>query len=118
VRAEVELAFSRVLALRERIELEREALKLVDDAADVVRKRVNAGEDTRLDGNLAAVEAERSRNQVTALDEQLIQVRSELAGLLQLPPATLPAVRGQLAPLMPDVTLETLLESAANRPQL
>jgi len=118
VRAEVELRFTRVLALQDRVDIERDALKLVEDAAKAVGKRVVAGEDSRLDGNLASVEAERGRNQLTVLQEQLIDARAELAALLQLPPNNLPEVTGviELAPTR--VTLESLLSSAADSPHL
>lgn len=118
VRAEVELRFTRVLALQNRIDIERSAVKLVEDAAAAVRKRVAAGEDSRLDGNLASVEAERSRNQLTVLQEQLIDARSELAASLQLPPTDLPEATGVIEVTSPSYTLESLLTNAANRPQL
>lgn len=118
VRAEVELRFVRVLALQNRIEIERDALKLVEDAAAAVRKRVAAGEDSRLDGNLASVEAERGRNQLTALQEQLVDARAELAVLLQLPPGRFPEAAGAIDVATGNYTLESLLGNAANRPQL
>lgn len=118
VRAQVELAFYRVLAFQQRIELERDALKVITDAAEVVRKRVDAGEDTRLEGNLAAVEAERGRNQLAALEEQLLQARADLAVLLQMPPGTFPEVAGQLMPPAPSYTLSDLLGNVQRRPQL
>jgi len=83
VRAEVESRFARVLSLQLRIQTEETTLNLIEDAAKAVGKRVAAGEDSRLDGNLARVEAERARNQVALLREQLIQARAELAALLQ-----------------------------------
>jgi len=118
VRGEVELAFTRVLALQQRIRLEQEALKVVEDAASAVRKRVEAGEDSRLEGNLSAVEAERTRNQLVILHEQLLQARADLAALLQLPPSNFPAVSGRLDAQAPPYSLDSLLASAASRPQL
>jgi cobalt-zinc-cadmium efflux system outer membrane protein len=112
----VEQRFSRVLALQKRIEIERDALKLIQDAADAVKKRVGAGEDSRLDGNLASVEAERARNQVTQLDEQLVQARADLAAFVQLPPSDFPEAIGELLPARPRYTLQDLLDSVANRP--
>jgi cobalt-zinc-cadmium efflux system outer membrane protein len=118
VRAEVELRFTRVLILQNRIDIEREALEIVENSAAVVRKRVAAGEDSRLDGNLASVEAERGRNQFTVLQEQLIDARSELAASLQLPPTNLPEAIGVAEVTPATYTLEFLLAEAANRPQL
>jgi len=118
VRAEIEQRFVRVLALQLRIATEEEALKLVDNAAAAVRKRVAAGEDSRLDGNVALVEAERGRNQLAALQEQLTEARAELASALQLAPDHLPEVAGELMPAIPRYTLEELLAAARQRPQL
>lgn len=118
VRAEVELRFTRVLILQNRIDIEREALKLVESSAAAVRKRVAAGEDSRLDGNLASVEAERGRNQLTVLQEQLIEARSELAASLQLPPTNLPEATGSIEVASASYNLDSLLENGANRPQL
>lgn len=114
--AAVEQRFTRVLALQKRIEIERDALKLIQDAATAVKKRVGAGEDSRLDGNLASVEAERARNQVTQLDEQLVQARVELAAVVQLPANDLPEAVGELLPVAPSYTLQELLDGVANRP--
>ena len=117
LRAEVEERFVRVLSLQTRVNLERENLDLVQRAAMAMGKRVAAGETRRLEGNLAAVEAERTRNQLGQLGENLIAARAELAQLLQLSPERLLEAEG-------DVTRTTtygraaLLEAAAGRPQL
>ncbi|MFH1820051.1 MAG: TolC family protein [Pseudomonadota bacterium] len=118
VRAEVESRFVRVLSLQSRIQTEEGTLNLIEDAAKAVGKRVAAGEDSRLDGNLARVEAERARNQVALLREQLIQARAELAALLQLPPNELPQVQGALDPAAVPYSLDDLLNAAAGRPVL
>ncbi len=117
-RAEVESRFVRVLSLQSRIQTEEETLKLIEDAAKAVGKRVAAGEDSRLDGNLARVDAERARNQVALLREQLVQARADLGALLQLPPSELPQVQGTLDPAAVPYSLEDLLNSAADRPAL
>ncbi len=96
LRAEVESRFVRVLSLQRRIRMEQQTLKLIENAAAAVGKRVKAGEDSRLDGNLAKVEAERTHNQAAMLREQLVQARAELASTLQLPAGTLPEVAGTL----------------------
>ena len=118
LRAEVEQRFVRVLSLQLRIQMEDQTLKLIEEAAMAVSKRVAAGEDSRLDGNLAKVEAERAQNQVSLLREQLAQARSDLASLLQLPADTLPDVDGSLDPVSTSYTLDELLTSTANRPLL
>ena len=53
-----------MLALQQRADTETQALKLFDDTAVAVQRRRQAGEDTRLDANVARVEAERARNQL------------------------------------------------------
>jgi cobalt-zinc-cadmium efflux system outer membrane protein len=81
--------------------------------------RFEAGEDTKLDNNLAGVELGRSRNQLESVRESLIQARAELAATVQLPPEQFPAAKGTLVvkPELP-YTLEQLAAAAASRPQL
>jgi outer membrane protein, heavy metal efflux system len=117
-RAEVESAFTQVLLLQMRLEAELRTLALVEEASSAVAKRVVAGEDTRLDGNLAAVEAERARNQVTTVQEQLIAARARLAVSLQLPPGSAPQVSGELTSMIPRYRLEDLVAGASRRPDL
>ena len=117
-RGEVERAFYEVLALQSRAASENEIAKLAQDAASAVGKRVAAGEDSKLDGNLALVEAERARNQVETLREELVTARARLAELLQLPPPSLPEVVGDLTPATPPYSLQTLLDAIPRRPHL
>jgi cobalt-zinc-cadmium efflux system outer membrane protein len=118
VRAEVEQRFVRVLSIQERIATESASVKIIEDTAASTAKRVAAGEDSRLDGNLAKVEAVRARNQIALLQEQLTQARAELGATLQLPTAQLPSVTGALVATEPVYTLAQLQESAAARPLL
>ncbi len=118
VHADVEQRFVQVLSLQLRIRTEEAMLKLIEDAATAVRKRVEAGEDSRLDGNLAKVEAERAQNQVSILREQLVQARADLSALLQIAPDLMPEVTGPLDADLPSYTLEDLLANAAHRPLL
>ena len=117
VRAEVEQAFVQVLALQERAAIERDTVAIVEQAADTVRRRREAGQVSRLDDNLARVEADRARNQLVQLDEQLTLARAQLSALLQLPPAELPEVAGELE-RRAGYTLEALLDVSSRRPQL
>ena len=118
MRADVERHFVRVLSLQLRIQTEEATLKLIENAATVVGKRVAGGEDSRLDGNIARVDAARASNQVAQLREQLVQARVELATLLQLPANELPQVQGALDPSPVSYSVEELLASAASRPVL
>ncbi|WP_395702249.1 TolC family protein [Aquabacterium sp.] len=119
VRADVAQAFYRVLALQQRAAIDDEALKLFDSTAQAVQKRRSAGEDTKLDANVAAVEAERARNQVAQAREQLIEARAELATRLQLPPGAAPLAAGDLAAGSTTAySLESLLSSIDAQPRL
>ncbi len=119
VRAQVEQRFFRVLAWQARVAMETELVGLIRDAAGAARKRFEAGEDTKLDANLAEVELGRAGSQLEAAREQLIQARAELAAMLQLPAETLPQAHGALSSeaAIP-YTLEQLLAAAASRPRL
>lgn len=119
VHAEVGQQFYRVLALQQRVELEGQALRLFEQYAGAVQKRRAAGEDTKLDANVAAVEAERARNQLALAREQLLDARVELGAKLQLPAEQLPEAAGDLADkasIAPQ-PLERLLSSVDARPR-
>ena len=117
VRAELEQRFFRVLGLQSQLRVESEALKLAEEAADAVDRRVKAGEDTRLDGNLARVEADRMRNQTARLSEELTEARAALAAFVLLPAEELPQAVGALE-RSNALSLERLLDSARSRPLL
>jgi cobalt-zinc-cadmium efflux system outer membrane protein len=119
VRVEVAQLYYRILALQQRTELEEQALGLFESTAAAVQKRRLAGEDTKLDSNVATVEAERARNQLAVAKEQLLDARSELAAKLQLAPERLPQVAGELRPT-PQLaySLETLLSQSDAQPRL
>jgi cobalt-zinc-cadmium efflux system outer membrane protein len=117
LRADVEERFVKVLALQRRIAIERENLKLVENSSQAIGKRVTAGEASRIEGNVAKVEAERTRNQLAALDEQLVTVQAELAQVLQLQPDARPEVRGELT-RPASYQRDALIEQATQRPQL
>ncbi len=110
--------FDRVLALQQRVGLEREAVKLFDDTAAAIQKRRSAGEDTKLDANIATVEAERARNQLALAEEQLLDARTELAATLQLSPASLPQAVGDLAMPPRGLTFADLMASVDAQPKL
>ncbi|MEJ8855896.1 TolC family protein [Variovorax robiniae] len=119
VRIEVAQQFYRILALQQRAEVEEQALGLFESTATAVQKRRAAGEDTKLDANVATVEAERARNQLAVAREQLLDARSDLAAKLQLSPDRLPKAGGDLRPVaLAPYTLETLLGQSATQPRL
>ncbi len=119
-RAEASLRFHAILAAQRRLQLEQRSADLFDSTAQVVAKRRSAGEDTRLDANVALIEAERARNAMAASQEQLQDAKVELATALQLPPSAVPEVIGDLgvpsgAPL--PYSLDQLLASALSLPR-
>lgn len=93
-RGDATLRFYAVLAAQRRIQVEQRATELFDSTAQAIAKRRAAGEDTRLDANVALVEAERARNALAVAREQWLDARGELATVLQLPPSALPEVAG------------------------
>jgi cobalt-zinc-cadmium efflux system outer membrane protein len=119
-RAEAALRFHAVLAARRRVQLEQRSLDLFERTAQAVEKRRSAGEDTRLDANVALIEAERARNALASAREQLLDARSELGTVLQLPPSAMPEIAGELATPVGErlpYALEPLLASAQNLPK-
>ncbi|MHB1123158.1 MAG: TolC family protein [Ramlibacter sp.] len=117
-RAEVARRFYRVLALQRRVALEGEAARLFADTAQVVERRRAAGQDTRLDANVALVEAERARNQLASTQEQLLEARAALATPLQLSQEQLPVVEGVLEPSSLGYDEAALLAHASAQPKL
>lgn len=118
VRGDAASRFYRVLALQQRVDLETEALKLFDDAAVAMQQRRRAGEDTKLDANVASVEAERARNQLAQVQEQLDEARTELAARLQLDSVALPLANGDLTPTATKYALNDLLNGLPSQPRL
>ena len=116
--AQMEEQFVTVLAIQKRMEVEQRILKLIEQNTALSRKRVQAGEDSLLDGNLAVVDTERARNQLSALNEQLVRARAQLAATLQLGEAELPVVSGELMPVANTYTLTDLLEKLTARPAI
>ncbi len=119
-RADASLRFHAVLAAQRRVQIEQRSVDLFDSTAQAVAKRRSAGEDTRLDANVALIEAERARNALAVSREHLLDAKGELATALQLPPSAVPEVVGELgmpsgAPL--PYALEQLLASAQMLPR-
>ncbi|MEN9544238.1 MAG: hypothetical protein RLZZ598_1071, partial [Pseudomonadota bacterium] len=103
----------------QRIAVDDEALKLFESTATAVQKRRTAGEDTKLDANVAAVEAERARNQLAQSREQLLEAQADLATRLQLDPTAVRVADGDLAAgAFTTYTLEALLSSIETQPRL
>ncbi len=119
-RADAATRYFAVLAAQSRVRLEQRSLELFDGSAQAIAKRRAAGEDTRLDANVAVVEAERSRNALALAGEKLIEARSELATAVQLPPSALPEVAGDVATTVGDAlpySLDQLLASVQAMPK-
>lgn len=118
VRSDVAQRFFDVAFLQQRLKVEDAALALLQRALSMVRKRVAAGEDSRLDGNVAAVEFERSANQVASVKEQLLQARAALAGAMRLPPGEQREVQEPLTPSELPYTRDELLALAQDGAQV
>lgn len=118
VRAEAATRFIELLAAQERVRINEQALEILRRGAELVTKRVQAGEESRLEGNLAHVEAERGENQLVVAREQLTQARSALAVLLQLDLNKVQEALGNLDGSPAEYTLTELLDIAARRPLL
>ena len=113
--------FYAVLVAQRRVELEERSTAVFERVAAVVAKRRAAGEDTRLDANLASIEVERARNAAGVARERLLDLRNELATTLQWPPEQLPDLVGELdavAALPDGYTLDRLLASANELPRI
>lgn len=119
-RAEATLRFHAVLLAQRRVELEQRALALFESSAQAVERRRSAGEDTRLDANVALIEAERARNALGVAREQLLNAQGELATVLQLPAAQLPQLAAEdgVTGRPPAYSLEELLKSVQALPRV
>ena len=95
-RSDAASRFNAVLAAQRRLQVEQRSVELFDRTSQAVAKRRTAGEDTRLDANVALIEAERARNALARAGEQLLDARGELATVLQLPMAAMPEVAGNM----------------------
>ena len=76
---------------------------------------MSAGEDSRLDANVALIDAGRARNQLALLVDQLLEAKSRLAELLQWPAESLPMPVGELDTPVPLPPLSDVLTSARER---
>jgi len=120
-RVEAATRFLAVLSAQQRVQLEQRSVDLFERSAQAVAKRRAAGEDTRLDANVALVEAERARNALALAGERLIDARSELGTAVRLPPSALPEVVGELGTTIDGALpykLEQLLASSQNLPRV
>ncbi len=117
-RYEAAAQFHRLLAQQNRLRLDEQALRLFESTALAVSKRKAAGEDTRLDANVATVEAERARNQLALAREQLGDAQADLATRLQLPAGIVVEAAGQADSPRTQWTRQELLVSADSVPKL
>lgn len=120
-RTDAALRFNAVLSAQRRVAIEQRSVSLFDTSSQAVSRRRSAGEDTRLDANVALIEAERARNALSQAREQLLNARTELATVLQLPPAQMPEVASDLGTVTAAVepyTLDQLLGSLQTLPRV
>ena len=86
-----------VLTAQQRVQLEQRSLDFFERTAQAVARRA-AGEDTRLDANVALLEPERARNALARAGERLIEARSELATAVRCRRRALPDAPANSAP--------------------
>lgn len=118
--AEAATRFYAVLAAERRLQLEQRAVDLFERTSQAVGRRRAAGEDTRLDANVAVIEAERARSALAKAREQAVDAATELAATLQLPPSAMPQASGDLAtppPGRPAYSLDHLIAGALALPR-
>lgn len=119
--AEATRAFVGVWSASRRVAIEQRAVQLAETTARAVARRQAAGEDTALDANVAAIEAERAANALAQAQESLDQARAALVTVLQWPQPAAPEVAGSLP--LPSATpapytLPELLAALADQPAL
>lgn len=85
---DVERAFYRLAAAEQRLNLASEVLRLNERLTDAANKQLTAGEISRLEYNLAAVELGRSQSRLLAAERARAEAAGELRPLLGLVPPT------------------------------
>lgn len=117
-RLEAAKQFVQLLLQQHRADLEASSVALARQAAEVVDKRLRAGEVTRLDANLALVEAERNAAQLSQIREELLQTRAAFAAALRLAPGDEPVARGAFPQVPPGPDFDALKEAVVRTPRL
>lgn len=120
-RTDAALRFNAVLSAQRRLAIEQRSVTLFEASSQAVARRRSAGEDTRLDANVALIESERARNALAQARERLLDARTELATVLQLPPAQMPEVAADLGTVTAAVqpySLDQLLASLQTLPRV
>lgn len=119
-RAEAALRFYAVHAALGRVDIEQRSVELLTNTARVVGQLRAAGENTRLDANIAMLEAEKARNMLSLAHGQLAEAKAELANALQLPPGASPKIVAPTPGLKPSAMpyqLDQLLAAAQKLPK-
>lgn len=114
IAAEVAIAFGGALAARELLAVTEADAELANELVEISRKRLAAGASTQLEVNVSLAEAARAQRRLYAADAAYRRSLYQLAGLLGLPPTSIPELAGDLAmrELEPPPALPALLEAA------
>ncbi|MDQ7086477.1 MAG: TolC family protein [Acidobacteriota bacterium] len=114
--ATVRAAFVEVLRTRELLEVERTNVELTRNLAEVTRRRLEAGEATQIEMNLALAQVGRDELSLSMVEGAYKAARALLAETIGLPPESLPRVTGTLTvPRSGTPPLSELLRVAATR---
>ena len=98
LRYEVKNAFAAALAVKERVALMQEVVRLKEELLDLTRTKYEAGEVSALEVNLAEVEASKAKSDLIATERSYGESRLTLLGTMGAGAETLPPVEGHLEP--------------------
>lgn len=103
---DVKEAFYSTLAVEKKVEVSRQLVEIAQSLADAARKRVEAGDASDQEMLRADIELQQAIVEMSALDRELIQMRSSLAALLGQPAEPIGPLVGEFqnTPEIPEVT--------------
>jgi len=119
LRYEVKNAFAGALALKEKVVLMEEVVRLKEELLDLTKTKYEAGEVSALEVNLADVEASKAKSDFIAFERNYREARLALLGTMGAGAEALPPVEGQLTPgitVAPDK--ESLRRTLEERPDV
>jgi cobalt-zinc-cadmium efflux system outer membrane protein len=117
--AEALFAYYDVLAARDELAVVERGHATALQLGEVASARTDAGLGTPIDGDLASAEAAALREQVALAQGRVRVAEARLASVLGLDPtATLPEVRGTLAPIPVPGGLRPATDAAHGRPEI
>ena len=116
---EVKTAYAAALALKERVTLAQEVVRLRDDLLDLTKTKYQAGDVSALEVNLAEVEVSKAKKDLVAAERSFREAVLALQGLMGESPTAGLVMEGHLSPetiAIPD--RETLRNVLPERPDI